>query len=1386
MAKQKSEIQVLTSDPKRQANDALRGYFYQILHSVDAWLDLNEDEILYLEGAEDFDRVSDDTATVAQVKDTQHNITLRSQEVSDAINHYWELQANHPDLNVKFRFLTRSKIGAEQGNPFGKGQKGLQVWSRCSDDEAAIKEISKFLQDEGKISGEVDAFLKKASPQEIYECLIEPIAWETDNKEASYVEESIKEKLILHGAQDNIPPSYSGAVVDHLLKEAFTVATQQENRALTRARFLEIFEEKTTLRVPIQQALQMQATMADSFRALSMGVSSDITIQSQPPILTTIPPPYPDVTPRKDLLASIQSQLQSEGIAVIRGGAGRGKTTLAKLTASAISGSWFWLDFTNIDSPQSVQLLRQLAIEVSNQSSQVNIVLDDLNLQPQELQQYEEVLGIIVYRILERGAKLLITSQHKLPNNLIRRLGVSNSVAILVPDFTIPEIEQFAQQLGCPPKHAKNWAKLIQLHTSGHPRLVHVRLSQLKETDWELNKNESISQTPREVVEEREEARQLLTYLPEEQREFLYRLSLVFTSFRKDYALNIGEIPESIPHPGDVFSQVVGPWIDPVNETYYKISPLLNNAANQVWSESRINDLHTQIANAILKAKGLTTIEAQAVFYHSMIGQNKEGLVAIIQALISMSENNWKQLSQEFFWLIFVKTNPPETLFPEDAFVNYLFRLLQYRIAVEVEPDSAPNILEIWDKETKPHEPHKSYLLCRLMLAMHALIYFQVPLPVKQMVGYLKEIIDIKEGDKEVQEIYGNFEGNLEEHQTDKANFFSILFSFIFARRPFYAPALSELIDELDELQPKIRTLLLADLENDNISSRVMIDSVWMAEADLENPDWTRCLQVYDKVIERTIAWGYLHITSAAARGKAIIYEEYLHDPDTAHQVLQDIVSKVGTSPVIEEERATVYFHHKNYKEALNIYEHILPEWNPPPEKLDLGPAFGCRRAAICAAHLGDWEKAATFFEDGARRYQELGSDEGYIGFHADAGFAHFKAGNMLNSMKFLILALQEFEMLPQDNTNIKYFTLKKRLQYVIIWITKHSSVFLNTKNFPIKLIEPPPGCCSDPETNKNDPEKINKKLLDNLGILKVLEDFNISRLEDFDIPVEYSWVHLARIEYKFGLGTTAYEHALQITDRDAYPSLRFFLFFLESQYDFRNKAFDELPQRMYQLADACVSMQKHEQSGKKIGEKGFYTVSPVELSSFASVENIIDMLVAALLVQLSANENTTEILAIWRVNSSGLPIEQNMIIALDLIEPLLLGEENQALTVMRTPEAKNEERRVAALKVVHNREIAPQNLFYAHTLITSLIGKTWEEHVVIDLAELLSKQWLNKIKFQAVLKTPMITVPQIEQACNSRETGKKKIGQILLAAHQAVSLKVPFDILQQFRSWIE
>ena len=1092
----------------------------------------------------------------------------------------------------------------------------------------------------------------------------------------------------------------------------------------------------------------------DDIKAALMGNTPDITIQSQPqsPIQKAIPPLYDDVTQRTDLLTSIQTKLQSEDIVVIQGGTGKGKTTLAKLIENDVKGSWLWLKSTDREPSEVSQLLQQLAIEVSNQSSQVNVVLDDLNLQPQQLRTYKEELRVLVYKVMECGAKLLITSQYKPHSNLLRNLGLSSSVVINVPNFTISEIEQFATEMGCPADLAKTWAELFQFPTSRHPGLVHALLTHLQEKGWkQQNVIESILQTPQEVVEVHEAARQLIVDFPKDKREFLYRLSLL-TEFRKDYALNIGEIPKPIPYPGEIFSQLVGPWIDQVSKNYYTISPLLKNAAREVWSESKITEFHTQIANSILKTKNLTTTEAWAVFTHSVTGQYKEGIIAFISSLMNAAQDDWKNICQEFSWLVHIKIDSQGELFPGNAFINQMFRSLQYQIAVEVKPELVPKIFEIWDKETKPYEPRQSYLLSRLMLATEILRYDQAPFPVKKLIGYLKEMIGIRERGRKVWEIYLNSLEQVVEYITDESRFFSFLFSFVYTRRVIYASFLNDLIDALDELQPEARTLLLVDFEGDNIESRLLIDGVWRSEANLENSDWPRCIEVFDKVIEKTIAWGYPAFAAASARGKAIIHDEYLNDPDTAHEVLQDITSKVGPLPVIEEEQALVYFRQEHYKEALNIYERILSEWNPPSEQLNIGPLEEYRRAAICAAQLGDWKKATTFFESGAKKTQKIENTERYIGLYADAGFAHFKGGNMLDSIELLSLALQKFETIPQDNTDVEYFTLKQRLVY-----TMRGVAVPNRQDHSSGFEALPVGFCSNPDTD----EKV---------------------LDLPDSPIGEAWVHLAQIEYKFGRSTTAFERALQITDRDAYPVLDTSLSLLETQYDFRNKTFDNLPQRIYQLAKAYASIRKHGQSGRGIGETGIYSISISDLSDFASVETVISILTAAFLAQLSTGVNTSGILVIWRTNSSELPIKENIFTALDLIEATLSGDQNDALTVMKTQEAKSEKRLVAALKVVQNKETSPRDLHYAHTFITtSFIGKTCERFVVTDLAELLSAQWLEKI-----MEIPIRAVSQVEQACKSNETGKKKIGRILLAASESVSFKVAPEDLRQFRIWAE
>ena len=532
------------------------------------------------------------------------------------------------------------------------------------------------------------------------------------------------------------------------------------------------------------------------------------------------------------------------------------------------------------------------------------------------------------------------------------------------------------------------------------------------------------------------------------------------------------------------------------------------------------------------------------------------------------------------------------------------------------------------------------------------------------------------------------------------------------------------------------------------------------------HPDWTKCLQVYDKVIEKSLDWRYPHIAALSARSKAIIYDECLKDHNTAHQVYKDIILKVGALPVIEEGQAVVYFRHEHYQEALDIYERILPEWYQlseqfgigPLEEYRIGPLEEYRRAAICAASLDDWEKAAILLEEGAKRTQEVENTERYISLYADAGFAHFKAGNMSDSIKLLTLALQKFETIPQDNTNVKYFTLKKRIVHTIQWMSVY-----NRENYASEPEELPLGFCSNPDTN----EKV---------------------LELPDSPIGDAWFYLAQIEYKFGYGRTALDHTLQITDREAVPVLNLFLSILEIQYDFKNKTFNKLPERIYQLVNVRGLIQRHNQSAKGIENQGINSMPIPNPPDFTSVENITNVLVASILVQLSTGVDTHEILTLWREDSPESSIKENMTTALNLIESMLFGHQNNALRVMKAQDAKPEECLAAALKIIHNTETSSESLFHAHALISPYLVSSliWLDSFETGLAELLSLQWLERIKFQATLKTPMITVPQIEQACNSSATGKKKIGQILLAVHQAVSIRVAPETLQHLRSWAE
>src|SRR5262245_62322181 len=103
-------IEGLVGDKRRQATDSIRGYVYQAYQSVLAWMRLGGEEVLFLEGAEDFDVHSADEVTATKVKDTAGSgaVTLRSGDAVSAINNLWRHKQNTQGKTIRLRFLTNA------------------------------------------------------------------------------------------------------------------------------------------------------------------------------------------------------------------------------------------------------------------------------------------------------------------------------------------------------------------------------------------------------------------------------------------------------------------------------------------------------------------------------------------------------------------------------------------------------------------------------------------------------------------------------------------------------------------------------------------------------------------------------------------------------------------------------------------------------------------------------------------------------------------------------------------------------------------------------------------------------------------------------------------------------------------------------------------------------------------------------------------------------------------------------------------------------------------------------------------------------------------------------------------------------------------------------
>ena len=1317
---------------------------YQILQTVNAWLDLRSTDVLYVEGAEDFDVAGPGGAEAVQVKTSPDPISLGQQGIQKTISQFWELKVRASGRNVRFKYLTRAPFTVERSRPFGEDVAGLELWQRKSISVEEIRLVRDFLLEQAAIEESLKRWLRSANEEEIRSQLLDSISWETQAEDFSGVERSVWSKLSAFADQrENVVASVLRRVSRRLKEEVWSSLRQESERRLDKFRLDELWEEETCVSVP-HTALVTRISMPPS---------------GQPPhrqdaiqLLRRGLPPLPGIVARRDALVASLREVLAKGRALLLHGSSRmGKTTLAKLIAESEADAWRWCTFRGCRGEEIPRTLEMLVREIALDSEVVDVVLDDLDLSAGASEQGEESLNEIVALVQGRRGRLLITSQRELLDRLAHSNGIDAEQIVSVPRLEPQEVIEFAGSLGCSdPGQCSTWGRIVHASTAGHPQLTAARLLALRKEGWPAATPGAFNSGAQAVEAERTGALQVLTTtLDEPGRAMLIRLSSFPFSFRRDQGVELGAVPPPIGLPGGVLDALVGPWIEPLHEGYYTLSPLLSNLAERSLTANDFRSLQNNAAYTLLQCKPCNQMDFGQAFFLLWTTKNEGALAKLVDDLFGCDEDLGNALAEELWWFILIASRPGQILFPENVSLSLLLRPLQLRMASRRFPDHVGRLVESWRWELE-NVDHPEPVLMRMTFAMFVLINTDIRIPASEVVRALSDVRDAVSAYPDMPFLTAIPRGGRPEldympEWDDPVATLSFTCSAHCEGLQFF----EEFLIGLEGMEAGLRDRILKGFVCSGLEIQMALDRVWLKESEREEPDWEHCLSVFRKGRELGLEWSCPWLATASMRASIVVIDEYLHDHSRAHQVLEEMAAP-GDLLVytVHDRRACVYFSEGDYRAAEDEWRIALEQWPEARAPFDSHSAYAARSGGVAAARQSRWNEAADWFRLSIARLPKDDRPAYVAGCQAEVGYCLWLAGQKKEAIASLIEAWRLADTLATGREDLQAFVTRKTIGHVIAWIHGKETGFGVGD-----LHEPVVGICSSLEL----PEKALE--------LPETESGNV-------------WLFLMRLERELGAGSRAAELGAQSVSDATNPVTVWMSALEDVTRCLISPEVVNLPVaviRMWRtLGDAAAKT-----PGAPAGSGGDY--HPEEFNAGDPVVGCMVFL-AGLVGANDQGLTWKDALDGWRLS---LPVDAKgeWNDWFDEMERILGASTAESARLVRSGDGGGHCSAVAAWHLLVSDGVSPEDIFAAHARLMGF-GKAfyWLPTVGRAFCRQVKGKWEEACRCPALLRQPRITVPTIAQASSQGNEGLGQAARILLAAAPAVATRVAPEMMDLIR----
>jgi hypothetical protein len=1344
----------LPADERRRAFATTGGFVFQWWLTVVAWLELKDDEALYIESSEDFEIVSSAAGTTVQAKAGTHAaLTLRSPEVIASLNHFWQMAAQER-RQVRFVLLAQTAAGVEQGAPFGAGVAGLGLW--MSPDAAVVERLQRFLRDDSIVASKLvpalQQFLRDASPEEFRQRLVECVVFDLGREPTGVVRDLVRDRLIVlaverHGATVAEAERVSDVLFTHVVQ----LAASKERIPLSRAHLLGLLEENI-----VQHRQRVGLAMPPP--AVSSVDAGSAALWDSPSNELALPPLPERILRRAEIVVKLTEEFAKSPALILVGSTGMGKTTLAKLTAQTVGGTWWWLDLQGCPpSAVALALRKILAVADRHRGAALNLVLDGFTMEGLPATALN-VLRAIAWLMRRRGGKLILTTQKRPTPTEAASFGWTDASIFAAPRMESKEIAGLAMELGCADAPlAQLWAMAIKVHTLGHPQLVHAACLWLQQQGWPKFDGQTFQASGTSVELERAQARSLVARLSGEELELLTRLSVLGDRFRRDHALSLAEKLERLPGAGFRFDALVGPWIEPANATgYHRLSPLLENSAATVAVERR-RALEAASALARLENRPVYFQDAALALRHAFDARAPK-LVAQVASKFLLTPSQHRALAfPSLLWLMWIPDAAIDEVDPSRPGVGMILHLLRFEIAVTLLPAQVAKYLEVCEQKMAGL-PAEQVAGQRFVLLGDALMHSAKNLTAAQIVHYVEEtttlsgVLDpsVKPAEWFPRAMLPPSLRTVSDNEHVRISLAGLVLGQI-AGQAF----VTDLLTALDALPAERRANLTRAFSAWPTLLALAIDKIWLAEAEKPAPDWESLLTWFSTMATKATAWGKESFGVLFTRAGSVVCNEYLNDPDRAARLIESSTTTMPSyAALLLDQQAKIAAQKKQLPEALGAVRRALVQWEEA--EFEIHPKMlALQRAGCWAGKLELWAESAGYFAHGAKLAKKLRLVVNEAGLETDAAVARWRANERGDALDSFVRALELCGKMRPASEDLATYQFQKLLGHILL------SLAMNYRRSPLTPVQAPvvPGMASEPALN----EKVKTLPPPRLAACKVF---------------------VAMLEHNYRLGETRWErYRVEVLDSPSI-STRTFALELAIRKAIQRRAWSELVGLAARQASVLAVARDLVAKGNP-AEAAVQSEDAVFLPVTWHFEDQMcgePLFLAALISAVAQGDDFAAALREIDAHAGQSPFPEQLRKWCERGQAIAAAAEADLLKFSRSASVEAD-RVMACLALLSQSQLTPEALWGAfYVTLTTMRGMYWGADVLRQLDQFAGGRWRRAADNRFAFRNPTLWLPDLRTRCSYPVSGAARLATLLLAALPALDLKMDAGIVKQLQ----